>query len=671
MFNIPANPIGNHLFIRLHLSNLANAGLDVTLANSQGVGTITNNDAATISISDVSLDEGDSGTTTFSFSVSLDAEIDIPMTIDFVTTDASATVNDYTAVASSVATFAANTGGAQVQQIVIQVTGDSRVELNEGFLVTLSNLVTTGRDVIVTDAPAVGTIRNDDVATLSIADVTVNELDSGAATVTFTVTLDAEVDSDIAVDYDTLNNTATTTSGDYVATNGNSFTFAANSGGSQSQTFTVSVNGDETVELDETFFANLSGLVTNGRSVVFGQAQALATITNDDVATIVITDVTRDEGDAGTTVFGLNVTLSGEIDVPVSLEFSTVAGTATAAGGDYTAVSGQTLTFAARNGTGTQQLVAPIAVTGDQNLELDESFFVDLANLQAAGRAVTIVDSRGVAVVTNDDIAAIAVDDASIEEGDSGIRNLVFTVTLNAEVDSDVTVAYVVEGVTATADVDFQTVPGGTLTFVGGAGVGAMTQTITVPIIGDNIVELNETLRVTLSSITDGGEGVTLADRNGIGTIENDDAALISISNVSVSEGDGTGNTMTFTVSVDNDVDSPFTVTYNAINGTAIRNSDYSIADPSDLQFDGTKGQSHTITVQTLPDSIVELDETFFIDLVSQNATSDSVTFATTRGTGTIQNDDSATPPLMARPQLPMAIMFRTPARSRSWQVAV
>ena len=162
-----------------------------------------------------------------------------------------------------------------------------------------------------------------------------------------------------------------------------------------------------------------------------------------------------------------------------------------------------------------------------------------------------------------------------------------------------------------------------------------------------------------------------MADRNGIGTIENDDAALISISNVSVSEGYGTGNTMTFTVSVDNDVDSPFTVTYNAINGTAIRNSDYSIADHSDLQFDGTKGQSHTITVQTLPDSIVELDETFFIDLVSQNATSDSVTFATTRGTGTIQNDDSATPPLMARPQLPMAIMFRTPARSRYWQVAV
>lgn len=633
------------------LSNLSTSGLNVSLLDTQGVATITNDDSATISIDDLSIDEGSSGITTFRFNVSLDAEVDIPLMLDYATSDSTATSadGDFTAVSDATLTFAANTGGSQVQQIAIDVTGDSKVELNEAFLLTLSNLVTAGRNVTLTDDQAIATIRNDDIATLSIGDVSIDELDSGAADITFTVTLDAEVDRDVSIDYNTLDGTATVASGDYVANTGNSFTFAANSGGSQSQTFMVSVIGDEIVELDETFLANLTGLVANGRNVVVGQDLAAATILNDDAATITISDLTQAEGDSGANAFGFVVTLSGETDVPITIDFSTVADTATVADSDYVAVSGQTLTFAANNGPGPQQQTATVAVIGEKRLELDESFFVDLSNLQSLARNITVDDSRAVGTITNDDFATVTVSDATIEEGESGIRNMVFTVTLNAEVDSNVTVGYIVESITAEAGVDYQTVGSedpanpNLLTFLSGGDFRSLTQTISVPIIGDGTVELNETLRVLLTGVTDGGQGVTLEKAAGIGTIVNDDHAVISITSVAANEGTAAGNTLTFNVSIDNAVDTPVTVNYGFVDGTAVRNTDYSATDPAALVFDGTAGQIHTITVQTLPDSTVELNESFFIDLLSEDAASDSVTFGNSRGTGTITNDDAAT----------------------------
>lgn len=634
----------------LLLSNLTTNALDVTLADSQGLGTITNDDSASISISNVSSNEGTGGSTVFTFDVSLDAEVDVPLMIDYATSDGTALAadNDYTAVLGSTLTLAANTGGSQIQPIAISVAADSRVELDEIFLLTLSNLVADGRNITVADGQAAGTILNDDTATLSIANASITELDSGASDITFTVTLDAEVDTDISIDYDTFDDTASVARGDYLPNTGNSFTFAANTAGGQEQTFTVSVQGDEIVELDETFFANLTGLIADGRNVVLGQALAVGTIVNDDAATITISDVTLDEGNTGGTAFGFMVTLSGETDVPITVDFSTLDDTATTADADYTAVTGQQLVFAPNFTGGPQQLTQTVVVGGDRKLELNESFFADLTNLQASGRDITVADAQAVGTITNDDTANVTVSNATITEGNGGPRNLIFTVTLDAEVDTDVTVGYVVEDITAELGVDYETTAStdrlnpSLLTFAGNSGLPTQSQTITIPILGDNIVELDETLQVFLTGITDGGQGVNMAVDTGIGTIENDDNAVISINSVSAAEGDTTGNTLTFTVSLDNDVDMPITVNYGIVDGTAVRNVDYTIDDPTALIFDGTAGQTHTITVQTLPDSIVELDELFFIDLLSEDAVSDSVTFGDARGTGTITNDDTA-----------------------------
>ena len=115
----------------------------------------------------------------------------------------------------------------------------------------------------------------------------------------FSVTLDAEVDTNISVDFDTAEGSALLTDGDFAANNGNSLAFTGNSGGQQTQTLVVTVHGDEKVELNESFLVDLSNLVAAGRDVTIADGQGLGTILNDDSATLSIDDVALNEGDSG------------------------------------------------------------------------------------------------------------------------------------------------------------------------------------------------------------------------------------------------------------------------------------------------------------------------------------------------------------------------------------
>ena len=80
--------------------------------------------------------------------------------------------------------------------------------------------------------------------------------------------------------------------------------FAGTAG--ETQTIDVTVNGDTTLETDETFTVDLSN-PTN--AVTISDAQGEGTITNDDAASYSIDDVTAVETDSGTTTFTFTVTL--------------------------------------------------------------------------------------------------------------------------------------------------------------------------------------------------------------------------------------------------------------------------------------------------------------------------------------------------------------------------
>lgn len=92
--------------------------------------------APSLSIDSISVSEGDSGTTIGVFAVSLSAATDLPVTVDYATGDGTANAeSDYVAVSGTL-TFAP---GTTTQLVEVLVKGDTQVEADETFQVTLSN----------------------------------------------------------------------------------------------------------------------------------------------------------------------------------------------------------------------------------------------------------------------------------------------------------------------------------------------------------------------------------------------------------------------------------------------------------------------------------------------------------------------------------------------------
>ena len=137
----------------VNLSSPTNA----TIADGQGVGTIVD-DEPRISISDVSKKEGKKNQTTlFTFTVTLSAAYDQPVTMSFRTVNGTAKTgdNDYVAKTGTL-TFAP---GETTKTITIEVKGDSKKEADETFYLDLFG---NSSNSLFTKNRGVGTILNDD-----------------------------------------------------------------------------------------------------------------------------------------------------------------------------------------------------------------------------------------------------------------------------------------------------------------------------------------------------------------------------------------------------------------------------------------------------------------------------------------------------------------------------
>ena len=150
----------------VNLSNVANANV----TDSQGQGTINDNDAPpTVSIDDVAVNEGNSGSQNATFTVSLSAASEKTITLNASTANNSAIApGDYAAVVNFPITF---NPGQTTQNVVVTVNGDLGSELNETYFVNLSNLV----NATVADGQGLGTINdNESFVTASLAAVSPN-----------------------------------------------------------------------------------------------------------------------------------------------------------------------------------------------------------------------------------------------------------------------------------------------------------------------------------------------------------------------------------------------------------------------------------------------------------------------------------------------------------------
>jgi hypothetical protein len=352
---------------------------------------------------------------------------------------------------------------------------------------------------------------------LTINDVTLTEGNSGTTTATFIVSFSAPAPStDITFDIATQNNTATTANNDYVA---KTLTGQIIPAGQTSYAFTVTINGDVTIENDETFFVNVANVL--GATVVDGQG--VGTIQNDDLPTLSINDVSLTEGNLGTKLFTFTVSLSAAAPTGgVTFDIATADGTAqdgNPGGEDNDYVAQTVLAHTIPAGSSTYNFA--VTLNGDSVIEPDETFFVNVTSVTGA----TVVDNQGLGTIQNDDNPALSINDVTVTEGDSGTTTAVFTVTLSPSSNQTVTVNYTTANGTAIAPGDYQATSG-MLTF----NPGETSKPINVPVNGDTANEaICETFFVNLSVPTG---GATISDPQGQGSITDNDGTKLVISQI-------------------------------------------------------------------------------------------------------------------------------------------
>jgi hypothetical protein len=226
-----------------------------------------------ISVSVAPSSVAEDGTTNLVYTFSRTGPTTDALTVDFSVTGTATEGSDYGAIGTT-AVFVA---GSPTATVIVDSTADGTVEDDE--TVILSVAAGTGYTISATSASATGTITNDD-STLAIAatNAVLNEGDSGTTAFTFTVTRSGDSSGASSADWAVTGTGANPAdASDFVGGVLPSGTVSF-SAGQTSQTITVNVSGDTTVENDESFLVTLS----NPTNSSITTASATGTITNDD-----------------------------------------------------------------------------------------------------------------------------------------------------------------------------------------------------------------------------------------------------------------------------------------------------------------------------------------------------------------------------------------------------
>jgi hypothetical protein len=257
--------------INLALFNPSASG--VLVNPSTAVLTITDNDnPPSVSIKNFSKAEGNTGTTPFTFDVTLSEASGLPVSVKWMTS------SDYVTAAAGIDYVAANgtlsfAPGETSKQLTVQVNGDLDVETNESFRVVLYGAVNT----TIADGNAIGGIHDDDNPGkfgFSAASYDVNE---GAGGKIILVHRTDGIGGTVTVDYATTNSGTATANTDFTPVSG-TLTFLE---GEETKTFIVSVFDDQTAEQTETINLILSN-PTGGATL--GTSSALINIADNDAA---------------------------------------------------------------------------------------------------------------------------------------------------------------------------------------------------------------------------------------------------------------------------------------------------------------------------------------------------------------------------------------------------
>lgn len=629
------------------LATISTPNASTIIANDDGFS------IATLGAYPHELAEGNSGSTIFQYSITRSGDLSISTSVNW-------NIAGFGSSPADLATdFAANSlsgtvnfaEGEYSKTIQIEAIGDTIPELNESFVLTLTDPV----KMILSNTKAWSTITNDDTATnipsLSIKSVDASKYEgnSGYTPFTFEVTrtgdLSAPSSSWWELDSERINNEMIVNPDDVVLfTSGMAGTvnFAI---GQSTALFSIDIRGDSTIEKDEAF----NVVLKNPTLATIAIASASGIIKNDDgiaTATLTTSSQSLSEGNSGDTLFQYTVTRSGNLSVSSSVDWS-ISGTGTNPAdiaSDFAAgASSGTIYFAA----GEASQTIDIKVRGDLVVEKDEAFQFVLSN----ANGMTLTNTSVVSTIVNDDViqnlVSIAALSSAKEEGNSGATPFSFTVTRSGDLTLSASVEWSASSdsgnnklLASNNDYLNATVPRGKISFA----PGQSTATILVQVNGDLSFENNENFTVTLSNPI----GVEIKEASASATILNDDPIAPSISIIdsgnTLYEGNSGVASYSFTLIRTGDLQLE-----SAINWSVASNGNNAI-DKVDLSPSSSSGSTlpsgtvkflagqatASITVNINADNTKESDEQFAVSLSNPV----NALIANSSARATVINDD-------------------------------
>ena len=565
-----------------------------------------------LAVNDATASEDDA---TIDFVVTLDPASDETVTVDYATSNGTATGgSDYTAKSGTL-TFNANETSKTVS---VAILDDDEDESDETLALTLSNAA----NAEIEDNGATGTIEDDDASSTALTATFENvpaEHD-GETSFSFNVAFTTEV----AIGYASMRDDA------FTVTEGDVTQARRIDGRSDRWEITVEPDGNEDIAI--TLAANRActttgAICSKGDDPVQMSNSPSATVAGPTGTVVTSTPTVSIAGGSGTegddSSITFTVTLDEAAGETVTVDYATSDGSADA-GDDYTAMSG-TLSFSA----GETSKTISIAIEDDIENESDETFTVALANPSGADLGT----SSAAGTIKNRYVAPLT---ARFENMPSEHDGSEFTFELHFS---------------ENPELPYRRLRDRSFTLVQADVIGAKRE-------NPQATNKNQSWTITVEPLGMGQISITLpaavscADDKSICT---DDGRKLSHSTAatvagppSISVADATiteaaGAVLAFTVSLSRSASSNVTVNYATSDGTATAGADYTAT--SGTLTIGAGSRSESIDVPVLDDTHGDDDETLTLTLSNPtNAVLDDAT-----ATGTIDNNDAMPRALMAR----------------------
>ncbi|MGH2809930.1 MAG: Calx-beta domain-containing protein, partial [Actinomycetota bacterium] len=225
------------------------------------------------------------------------------------------------------------------------------------------------------------------------------------------------------------------------------------------------------------------------------------------IPSISIGDASTPEGNSGVTSVTVPVKIEPAPDHVIQVRWATENGSA-GGGTDYVPGAGTLLM-----GPVTASQTVSVSVAGDTSPEPTETLSI---RLSTADQTVGLTKLAGVITIVDDDLVSAGISDVSVREGDDGSTPAIFTISLGAAAPSPIRVNFATADATATAaGRDYESFAGSLL-----IPTGDSAAEISVPVLGDQISEPNETFLLKVDS-----PDIQFPKVRGTATIIDDDGA--------------------------------------------------------------------------------------------------------------------------------------------------